>query len=86
MSGLTDFLLNPPLRLARTPLVLVRTLDEAAEFVRAYDIPKRALQRDGVLRRLEAAGDVQAKQEAANAFRAWVEEEGLLIEAVEPSL
>jgi hypothetical protein len=34
--------------------------------------------RDGVLRRLEGASTLEEERNAANAFRAWVEEEGIL--------
>jgi hypothetical protein len=32
---MTEFKFNPPLRLAGTPNVFIRSLDEAADFVRA---------------------------------------------------
>jgi hypothetical protein len=75
--GMTDFVFDPPLRLARE--VTVRTLDDAAEFARTYvgALPHR---RDRLVRRLEEISDDASARIAARAFRAWAIAEGLLAE------
>jgi hypothetical protein len=70
-----------------TPLVLrgrvvVRTLDDAADFVRRYRHAQRPVMQDGLLRKLERADAPDEQRIAADAFRAWVEAEGLLVEPV----
>jgi hypothetical protein len=77
---MTEFRFDPPLRLAGAPAVTVASLDEAAEFVRAYQGARRPVLQDGVLHQLEGADSGDQQRDAANAFRAWAESEGLLIE------
>ena len=66
---MTDFVFNPPLRLARD--VTVRTLDDAAEFARTYVGPRLPYRRDRVVHRLEEISDKASARVAARAFRAW---------------
>jgi hypothetical protein len=75
---MTDFVFQPPIRLAR--VVAVRTLDDAAEFARTYAGPRLPYRRDRVVRRLEAISDEASARGAARAFRAWAIAEGLLAE------
>jgi hypothetical protein len=75
---MTDFVFNPPLRLARD--VTVRTLDDAAEFARTYVGPRLPHRRDRIVRRLEEVSDDASMRIAARAFRAWAIAEGLLTE------
>jgi hypothetical protein len=75
---MTDFVFNPPLRLARD--VTVRTLDDAAEFARTYVGPRLPHRRDRIVRRLEEVSDRASMRIAAGAFRAWAIAEGLLTE------
>jgi hypothetical protein len=77
---MAEFKFEPPLKLIGTPNVRVRTLDDAADYLRAYKGARRPVTQDGVLHRVEGADTVEEQREAANAFRAWVESEGLLIE------
>jgi hypothetical protein len=72
---MSEFLFDPPLQLPGN--VTVRTLDDAAAFTRNYKTPRQPLIRDGVLHRLEGASNPEEERNAANAFRAWVEEEGI---------
>jgi hypothetical protein len=67
---------EPPLRLTRG--VTVRTLDQAAAFARNLIDARWPLRRAGVLRLLEGASGHEREGDAANAFRAWAEAEGLL--------
>ena len=75
---MTDFVFEPPLRLARD--VTLRTLDDAAEFARTYVSPRLPYRRDRVVRRLEEISDEAGARRAARAFRAWAIAEGLLAE------
>jgi hypothetical protein len=73
-----DFVFEPPLRLARD--VIVRTLDDAAEFARTYVGPRLPHRRDHLVRRLEEVSDEANARVAARAFRAWAIAEGLMAE------
>ena len=56
---MTDFVFNPPLRLARD--VTVRTLDDAAELARTYVCrPRLPHRRDRIVRRLEEVSETPA--------------------------
>jgi hypothetical protein len=74
--GMTDFVFDPPLRLARE--VTVRTLDDAAEFARTYVGARLPHRRYRLVRRLEEISDEASARVAARAFRAWAIAEGLL--------
>jgi hypothetical protein len=69
---------EPPLQLAGTPIVFIRSLDDAAGFLREYVGRWRAT-RVLILRRLTAASTHQETGEAAKTFRWWAELEGLLV-------
>jgi hypothetical protein len=69
------FLFEPPLRL--TGGVTIRTLEQAAAFVRSRIQVRVPLRRANILRRLETAGREVQEREAARAFRLWAEAEGL---------
>ena len=73
------FPFEPPLQLAGTPIVVVRSRDDATDFLREYDGHRQAT-RDSILRRLIAASTEHETGEAAKTFRWWVEQEGLLLE------
>jgi hypothetical protein len=75
---MTDFVFEPPLRLARE--VTVHTLDDAAELARTYIGPRLPHRRDRLVRRLEQVSDDASARIAARAFRAWAIAEGLLAE------
>jgi hypothetical protein len=72
------FPFEPPLQLAGTPIVLVRSRDDAAGFLRDY-AGRRPATRDLILRRLNAASTEQESGEAAKIFCWWAEQEGLLL-------
>jgi hypothetical protein len=75
---MTDFVFDPPLRLARE--ITVRTLDDAADFARTYVGPRLPRRRDRLVRRLEEISDDASARIAARAFRNWATAEGLLAE------
>ena len=72
---MSEFVFDPPLRLAGG--AIVHTLDDAAAYTRNYEAARWPMLRDGVLHRLEAATGPEEERNAANAFRAWIEEEGI---------
>ena len=71
------FAFEPPLQLAGTPTVVVRSLDDATGFLRGY-VGRWPVTRDLILRRLNAATTDQEASEAAKTFRWWAGLEGLL--------
>jgi hypothetical protein len=73
------FPFEPPLQLAGTPGVLVRSLDDATGVLRKY-VGQRPATRDLILRRLNAASTEHETGEAARTFRWWAEQEGLLLQ------
>jgi hypothetical protein len=75
---MTDFVFDPPLRLARD--VIVRILDGAAEFARTFVGPRLPHRRDRIVRRLEEVSDEASARVAARTFRAWALAEGLMAE------
>jgi hypothetical protein len=68
---------EPPLQLAGMPTVLVRSLDDAAAFLRGYNGRWPATQ-DLILRRLGAASNEQETSEAVRTFRWWAQLERLI--------
>jgi len=57
----------------------LRSIDEATEFARELAKERNSLEWDGVVHRLEAARTMEDAREAANALRALLEAEGLLV-------
>jgi hypothetical protein len=72
------FTFEPPLQLAGTPVVVVRSLDDAAGFLAGY-VGRWPMTRDLILRRLNAASTEQEASEAAKTFCWWAGLEGLLL-------
>jgi hypothetical protein len=70
---------EPPLQLAGTPIVVVRSLDDATVVLWNY-VGRRPATRDLILRRLNAASTEQETGEAAKSFRWWAEQERLLLQ------
>ncbi len=79
LQSMREFKFAPPLVLKGK--VVVRTLDDAADFVRRYKDARRPVMQDGLLRKLERADADDEQRIAADAFRAWAEVEGLLVKA-----
>jgi hypothetical protein len=71
------FVFEPPLRLAGTRIVIIRSLDDAAAFLREH-IGRWPTTRNLVLRRLDAASTERETSEAAKTFQWWAQMEGLL--------
>ncbi|HLQ93522.1 MAG TPA: hypothetical protein VK148_26160 [Xanthobacteraceae bacterium] len=72
------FPFEPPLRFAGTPVVVVRSRDDAIGILQTY-IGRRPVTRDLILRRLSDASTKEETGEAAIRFRWWAEHEGLLL-------
>ena len=72
------FPFEPPLELSGTPVLFVRSLDDASGVLRQY-VGRRPRIRDLILRRLTAASTEQEAGDAAKSFRWWAEQEGLLL-------
>ena len=68
---------EPPLQLAGTPVVFIRSLDDATGFLRVH-VGRWPALRDLILRRLNAASTEQETAGAAKTFRWWAKLEGLL--------
>ena len=73
-----NFPFVPPLRVAGTPVVVVRSRDDAIGVLQTY-IGRRPVTRDLILRRLSDASTKEETGEAAIRFRWWAEHEGLLL-------
>ena len=73
------FSFEPALRLAGTPVVFVRSLDDAIRVMREYNGHRRVT-RDTILCRLTAASSAEQSCDAAESFRWWAEQEGLLLQ------
>jgi hypothetical protein len=83
----TDFPLRAALRLRSddgTRDAVVSTIGEAATFLRSFPDAQSDTRIEGVLRRLEVAGSDIDKADAGDAFRAWCEEQHLVVEALAP--
>src|SRR4051794_34591868 len=71
----TDF--DPPLHVGGPAPALIRTLYEAERYVHSQGTGHHH-NTAGLLRRLQSASTRQQRLDAANAFRAWADAEGLL--------
>ena len=74
-----DFPIEPELHVRVGPGRALRTIDEAADFAREMAKKRNNRQWDGVLFRLEAARTREDARDAANALRALLEAEDLLV-------
>jgi hypothetical protein len=70
---------EPPLQLAGKATVLIRSLDDAARFMRDH-VGRWPVTRDLMLRRLSTASTEQETDDAAKSFRWWAKMEGLLLQ------
>jgi len=70
------FVFEPPLQLAGT-LVVIRSLDDAAVFLREH-AGRWPVTRNLILRRVDAASTEHESREAAKTFQWWAQMEGLL--------
>jgi hypothetical protein len=76
---MSDFPIKPELHVRVGHGLTLRTIDEAAEFARKMATERNNREWDGVLYRLEAVRTREDAREAANALRALLEAEDLLV-------
>jgi hypothetical protein len=76
---MSDFPITPELHVRVGHGLTLRTIDEAAEFARKMARERNSREWDGVLYRLEAVRTREDAREAANALRALLEAEDLLV-------
>jgi len=74
-----NYLFEPALQLVGTPAVFVRSLHDATGVLQEYT-GHRPATRDSILRRVMSASSVREAGEAAESFRWWAEQEGLLFQ------
>ena len=73
--GMTDFAIDPPIRILGRRGAFVRSTEQAAAFMREHMLQGiDGLARE-VLRRLENVRSAQEAQDAGQAFRAWIASE-----------
>jgi hypothetical protein len=76
---MASFAFHPPVHLRADPDTAIRSLDEAAEIVRKHAGDHADPRSEGVLHKIEAASSPEQAEAAGQAFRAWAEEQGLLL-------
>jgi hypothetical protein len=76
---MSDFPIEPELHVRVGRGRTLRSIDEAAEFTRTMAKERNSREWDGVLYRLEAVRTAEDAQDAANALRALLEAEDLLV-------
>jgi hypothetical protein len=70
--GMTDFAIDPPVRILGRRGGFIRSTEQAAAFMREHMFQHMDSQATEVLRRLEDVRSAEEAQEAAQAFRAWI--------------
>jgi hypothetical protein len=78
MSDLSDFMIDPPLRIRGQPDLVIGSLDQAAAFIRPYEAKTGDPITRGVLFRVERASNPAEAKDATDAFRWWLEQNHLL--------
>jgi hypothetical protein len=69
---MTDFAIDPPIRILGPRGTFVRSTDQAAAFMREHMLQHIDGDATEVLRRLEDVRSAQEAQNAAQAFRDWI--------------
>ena len=72
---MASYAFHPPLHLKHDPDRAIRSLEEAAEIVRAHT----GAGAEKVLQQIERANSPEKAEAAGRAFRAWTQQEGLLL-------
>jgi hypothetical protein len=70
--GMTDFVIDPPVRILGRRGGFVRSTEQAAAFMREHILQHMDSPATEVLRRLEDVRSAEEAQEAAQAFRTWI--------------
>lgn len=79
MRNVSDFPIKPEFHVRVGAGRALRSIDEAAEFARSLAKQRNSREWDGVLYRLEAVRTPEDARDAANALRALLEAEDLLV-------
>jgi hypothetical protein len=79
MSDMSDFAIQPEIHVRVGRGLALRSIDQVAEFARGMAKERNNRLWDGVLYRLEAARTQEEARDAANALRALLEAEDLLV-------
>jgi len=69
---MTDFVIDPPIRILGRRGGFVRSTEQAAAFMREHMLQHMDSRATEVLRRLEDVRSAEEAQEAGQAFRAWI--------------
>ena len=72
---MASYAFHPPIHLKQDPDRAIRSLEEAAEIVRQH--PSNGAEK--VLHQIDRANSPDKAEAAGRAFRAWTEQEGLLL-------
>jgi alkanesulfonate monooxygenase SsuD/methylene tetrahydromethanopterin reductase-like flavin-dependent oxidoreductase (luciferase family) len=75
---MAELAIDPPIYLTTQPDAPIRTLEAALHAVRRYGGQRPDKLTEGLARRLEIAATPEEADEAAKAFRAWAEAQGIL--------
>ena len=70
--GMTDFAIDPPIRILGRRGTFVRSTEQAAAFMREHMLQHMDDHAAEVLGRLEDVRSAEEAQEAAQAFRTWI--------------
>jgi Endoribonuclease L-PSP len=70
--GMTDFAIDPPIRILGHSGTFVRSTDQAAAFMREHMLQHVDGHATEVLRRLEDVSSAEEARDAAKAFRTWI--------------
>ncbi|MGA2129330.1 MAG: hypothetical protein ABSG76_24630 [Xanthobacteraceae bacterium] len=76
-----DFAIAPPLHIRGHPSMVIRSVDQAADFVRRSQMTERT---PAILGRLEKVRTPRDAQHARKELRAWLAEEQLLLVPPDP--
>jgi hypothetical protein len=78
LFNMPDFAINPPLHLGR-PEAIVRSVEQAADFVRSCGMSNFDGDTSGLLAKLRNVQSPEQAQDARRAFKAWLEKRDLLL-------
>ena len=73
-----DFAINPPVHVGR-PETIVRSVEQAAEFVRSSELGDLGGDTAGLLEQLQNVQSPEQAQDAGRAFTAWLQKRDLLL-------
>lgn len=78
LTCMLDFPIEPPVQLTSEHAPELRSIGQAARFMEGLDLGED-MEADRILHRLEHVATAEEARDAADAFRSWLEGEGLLV-------